>query len=222
MPQDEEQRLQALNRCGILDTKPEPAFADLVRLATQICGTPIALISLLDPYRQWFKAKKGFSACEISRDVAFCAHTILERGLLIVSDTLADERFADNPLVTGDPRIRFYAGTPLVTGDGCALGTLCVLDLTPRQLSGEQEAALAALGRQVMNQMELRLRNQGLSRSIAAERSAVAAQAWLRFAIDHSLEGVALLDREGRLAYLNQAFATMYGFDVGELMGRPW
>jgi GAF domain-containing protein len=114
------------------------------------------LISLVDPCRQWFKAKVGLTACEASRDIAFWAHALLQRGLVVVPDTLADERFADNPLVTGDPMIRFYAGAPLVTPDGQALGTLCVIDRTPRQLSGEQQAALAALGRQVMSRMDLR------------------------------------------------------------------
>jgi PAS domain S-box-containing protein len=222
LPPDEEQRLKALDRYEILDTEPEPAFDDLARLAAQVCGTPIALISLVDPCRQWFKAKVGLTACEGSRDIAFCAHAILQRGLVVVPDTLADERFADNPLVTGDPMIRFYAGAPLVTPDGQALGTLCVIDRTPRQLSGEQQAALAALGRQVMSRMDLRLRNRELGRTIAAEQSAAAAQARLHFAIDHSLEGIALLDRAGRFTRLNPAFAALYGFDVAELTGRPW
>lgn len=222
LPDDEAQRLKALNRYEILDTEAEPAFDDLARLAGQVCETPIALISLVDPCRQWFKAKTGLAACETSRDMAFCAHAILQRDLLIVPDALADERFADNPLVTGEPKIRFYAGAPLVTEDGYALGTLCVIDRTPRHLSGEQRAALAALGRQVMSQMELRLRNRELHRSVAAERAARAAEVRLRFAIDHSLEGVALLDREGRLTYLNHAFAELYGFDVAQLMGRSW
>ena len=222
LPEDEAQRLKALNRYEILDTEPEPPFDDLAGLAAQVCDTPIALISLVDPCRQWFKAKVGLTACEISRSIALCAHTILQRDLLIVPDALADERFADNPLVTGDPMIRFYAGAPLVTPDGQVLGTMCVIDRRPRQLSGEQRAALAALSRQVMSQMDLRLRNRELGRTIAAEQSAAAAEARLRLAMDHSLEGMALLDRAGRFTCLNPAFAALYGFDVAELTGRPW
>ena len=145
----------ALERYQILDTLPEPAIDDLSKIAAQICGTPIGLVSLVDDDRQWFKAKCGIDATETSRDVSFCAHAILQPGeVFLVPDTLNDDRFADNPLVAGEPHIRFYAGTPLVTSDGYALGSLCVIDRQPRELSPAQIDALTALGRQVIDQFE--------------------------------------------------------------------
>jgi PAS domain S-box-containing protein len=158
VPADEEARLEALRELEILDTPPEREFDDLVQIASQICGTPISMISLIDRDRQFFKAKVGVEARETSRDVAFCAHAILQRGLFVVADATKDPRFATNPLVTLDPKIRFYAGAPLRTPDGHALGTICVIDRTPRQLTEEQENSLRALSRQVEAQLELRRR----------------------------------------------------------------
>jgi PAS domain S-box-containing protein len=155
---NEEARLDALRDLEILDTAPEPEFDDLALIASQICGTPISLITLVDRDRQWFKSKIGIEAKETSRDVAFCSHAILQRGLFVVSDVMDDPRFSANPLVTADPKIRFYAGAPIRTSDGHAVGTLCVLDRTPRKLTGEQENALRALARQVEAQLELRRR----------------------------------------------------------------
>ena len=158
LPANEEARLEALRDLEILDTPPEPEFDDLALIASQICGTPISAISLIDHHRQWFKASVGFQTRETSRDLAFCAHAILQRGLFIVPDAMEDPRFSTNPLVTTDPKIRFYAGAPLRTADGHALGTICVLDRTPRQLTEEQENALRALSHQVETQLELRRR----------------------------------------------------------------
>jgi PAS domain S-box-containing protein len=158
LPANEEARLDALRDLEILDTAPEPEFDDLALIASQICGTPISLISLVDRDRQWFKSKIGIEARETSRDVAFCSHAIRQRELFVVSDAMDDPRFSTNPLVTADPKIRFYAGAPLRTSDGHAVGTLCVLDRTPRKLTGEQENALRALARQVEAQLELRRR----------------------------------------------------------------
>jgi len=154
---DEPERLAALRHYEILDTPPERALDDLTLLAAQICQTPIALVSLVDSDRQWFKSKVGVEVSETPRDVAFCAHAIAGREMLIVPDTLQDERFAGNPLVVREPQIRFYAGALLRVAEGYVLGTLCVIDRVPRQLAEDQAPALEALARQVMAQLELRL-----------------------------------------------------------------
>ncbi len=158
-PLNEAQRLRALHDYDVLDTPPEPAFDDIVHLAAQICGTPIALVSLVDETRQWFKARHGLDADQTPRDWAFCAHAILEPDAVMeVPNALADERFAGNPLVTGAPDIRFYAGAPLISPSGHALGTLCVIDQQARHLAPEQTVSLQALARLVVNQLELRQR----------------------------------------------------------------
>jgi len=159
IPANEPERLAALQDYAILDSAPEADFDDLTRLAAQICGTPIALVSLVDAHRQWFKARVGLADSELPREVAFCVHTLVRPDeLLIVPDTTRDERFRENPLVIDRPGIRFYAGTPLVNPDGHVLGTLCVLDTIPRDLTHEQLVALRTLGRQVMAQLEQRRR----------------------------------------------------------------
>jgi anti-sigma regulatory factor (Ser/Thr protein kinase) len=173
---DETARLAALRRYRILDTEPEQAFDDLTLLAAQSCGTPIALITLLDEDRQWFKSRLGTSATETARSVAFCAHTIQQHDLFVVPDTLADERFRDNPLVVGEPWVRFYMGAPLVTHDGHALGSLCVLDRVPRTLTPEQQGALAALRRQAVAQLELRLNVDELAQALRERDHAEEAQ----------------------------------------------
>jgi GAF domain-containing protein len=153
----ETQRLAALHDYGILDTGPEGEFDDLVELASQIAGTPMSLISLVDEARQWFKARKGINVKETPRTVAFCAHAIEQAGIMEVPDASLDSRFANNPLVTGKPDLRFYAGVPLISPEGFALGTLCVLDSVPRPpLSAQQRNALQIVARQVMVQLELR------------------------------------------------------------------
>ncbi len=149
-------RLETLRKYHILDTAPEQAFDDITKIAAFICGTPIALISLVDRERQWFKSRLGLHVDQTPREQAFCAYTILHSGLLEVEDATKDSRFSDNPLVTGDPEIRFYAGSPLQTPDGYALGSICVIDQKPRRLSDEQKSNLAGLARFVMTNLELR------------------------------------------------------------------
>jgi GAF domain-containing protein len=156
VPHHERARLAALHRYRILDTLPERDFDALAVLAAQICGTPMALVSLIDATRQWFTAKVGITASETARDDGFCAHTIAQSDLLVVPDARLDARFADNPWVMGPPHIRFYAGAPLITPEGDALGTLCVLDRVPRQLTPEQGEALRALSGQVVAYLECR------------------------------------------------------------------
>lgn len=155
-PPNEEARLRALHEMDILDTPPEGEFDEIVDLASCVCGVPVSLVSLVDADRQWFKARVGIDVSETSRDVSFCAYAILGRDLLVVPDTQADPRFAGNPAVRGEHGVRFYAGAPLVTTDGYALGTLCVVDNVPRQLTLDQLRALRALARQVTAQLELR------------------------------------------------------------------
>lgn len=155
-PANEDLRLEALRRYHILDTAPEEAFDDLTFVASQVCGTPIALVSLVDAERQWFKSHLGLAATETHRDMAFCAHAIQTEDTFVVPDATQDERFHDNPLVTGGPDIRFYAGSRITTPDGFHLGTLCVIDTKPRDFPPEQQRVLEALARQVSRLLDLR------------------------------------------------------------------
>lgn len=166
LPDDEEGRLRSLHEHGILDTPPESEYDDIVLLASQICGTPMAAISLIDRDRQWFKARVGLDVDETSREVAFCAHAILDpSNPMVVNDATKDSRFAGNPFVTGDDGIRFYAGAPLLTREKQAIGALCVIDNEPRQLNDQQLQALQALARQLSVRLELRRTSELLKKA---------------------------------------------------------
>ena len=158
IPKNEVERIRRLNDLGILDTLEEQAYDDLTNLAAQICQTPIALVSLIDTDRQWFKSHHGLDTRETPRDVAFCSHAILDDNVFIIEDSSKDEKFHDNPLATGAPYVKFYAGAPLVTNDNLRLGTLCVIANEPRTITRAQINALQALARQVVSQLELRLK----------------------------------------------------------------
>jgi len=227
VPTNEEARLEALKGSGILNTAPEPSYDQLTELAATICDTPIAVLSLIDSDRQWFKSKVGLTFSETSRDVAFCAHTILGRDLLVVPDTERDERFAGNPLVTSEPHIRFYAGAPLITPEGHALGTLCVLDYVPRQLSEQQRDALQVLSSQAVAQIELRKTKANLKN---AEKSAHSAMEALRVSeefksrlIACSRDCIKVLDLEGNLIFMNEGgMQELEICDLGPVLGKQW
>jgi signal transduction histidine kinase len=211
IPATEAERLAALRRYEILDTAPEEAFDDIVALAAQICRTPIALVSLVDEDRQWFKSHLGLSRRETARDVAFCAHVVLSRAdLMEVNDATTDPRFADNPLVTDDPGIRFYAGAPMVTPEGHAIGSLCVIDRIPRQLTDEQRTALRILSRHAIAQMELRRRTRELQAEVDEHRRSAQAlensEKFLQSTLDALTTEIAILDQSGVILAVNEAW----------------
>ena len=213
---NEAERLAALRRYGILDTPAEAEFDDFTHLASQICGTPIALISLVDAGRQWFKSKVGLDASETPRDISFCGHAIHGRDIFEVPNALEDERFSDNPLVTGGPAIRFYAGMPLVTPDGQGVGTLCVIDSVPHTLTGPQREALAALGRQVVRQLELTLairRERELHETLSRQ------SIFQKTLLDSAALAIISTTVDGIITSFNPAAEQMLGYSATELIG---
>jgi GAF domain-containing protein len=168
LPHNELQRLNNLRQYQILDSLPEKEFDEIVKFAARSFNVPIAAISLVDANRQWFKASCGLAVCETSRDAAFCAHTILSFETMIIEDAHLDSRFANNPLVTGDPFIRFYAGHPLTTPEGFNIGTLCVIDRQPRKMNEQELTKLAKLAENVTMLLGLRLSTIRLQRSVEA------------------------------------------------------
>ena len=164
---EEKARLDALGSFALLDTPPEPAYDLITELASTICNAPIALMTLVDADRQWFKSRVGLNETETPRAHSFCAYTMLEENLTIVEDALHDPRFANSPLVRGEPHIRFYAGAPLITPEGHGLGSLCVIDREPRKLTTHQTQSLAILARTVMALLELRRSNTQLAEAKA-------------------------------------------------------
>lgn len=209
MHPNEHARLAQLRSLCVLDSPPEAAFDDIVRIASELTGCPIVLVTLVDECRQWFLAKLGVEVTETSRDVSFCSHALLQDTPLVVPDTTRDARFADNPVVVGPPGFRFYAGAPIVV-QGLPMGTVCVLDTVPRDLPSSKLTALEALARQVAELFN--------ARSAAAR----AARAERRFsAFMENAPAVAFLkDHEGRMQYLNRRFETLFNLAPGELLGR--
>jgi anti-sigma regulatory factor (Ser/Thr protein kinase) len=193
MEATEQARLRALRSYKILDTDPDKAFDDLTILASHICETPIALISLIDSDRQWFKSRVGVDIAETPRELAFCDKAIQQSDLFIVPDATKDPRFSSNPFVVNDPKIRFYAGAPFKSSDGYTLGTLCVVDMVPRQLTPGQQTALLALSRQVQAQFELRKNLSELRAALQERDKAEAERDESIVELQHALEHVSRL-----------------------------
>src|SRR6202453_1820064 len=170
LPSNEEQRLIALRALQVLDTPPEERFERITRLAQQFFGVPIATVSLIDAHRQWFKSRQGIDGAETPRDYSFCAHAILGDGTMVVPDARQDTRFHDNPLVTGDPDIRFYAGHPLHAVNGSALGTLCIIDRKPRELDAVQLQMLRDFAAIVENELNMIPLHEALDRLTRSQR----------------------------------------------------
>lgn len=212
---NEAARLAALAEYAILDTDADPLYDDFVLLATRLCGTPMAYISLIDHDRQWFKARTGGGPDETPRSIALCSHAIAQREVFVVEDTHADVRFAGNPLVTGAPHIRFYAGAPLVTPEGHAVGALCVADHVARQLSAGQIESLAALARHVVSQLELR---RATLRQERTRRALEASERRLRDMNEHLEERVATRTLE--LRQLNDDLAA-FGYSCAHDLRTP-
>ena len=221
LPPNEEVRLRALRDCHVLDTLPEDEFDDITRLAAHICGVPIAAVSLIDAERQWFKSIVGLPVTQTPRSAAFCAHTILQDNVMVVPDAQADARFADNPLVTGDPNIRFYAGVPLITEDGQALGSLCVIDRAPRRLTGDQQETLRLLARLVTNQLEKGRQAAAREQAEAARLKTEAERLRLAAIIETSDDAIYSMTFDGRVTSWNRGAERLYGYTAPEMIGRP-
>jgi PAS domain S-box-containing protein len=222
-PPHETERLAALHQYEILDTPPEQELDDLVHLAAHVCQAPIALISLVDSDRLWFKSKIGLTATQTDRVIAFCSHTILGPDLLVVSDALANTRFADNPLVTGDPHIRSYCGAPLTTPEGHRIGTLSIIDHVPRELSLDQLEALRVLSRQVMEHLTLDQQHRELIQAVndraRAEQALVEREEYWRLFIEHSPVALAMFDRDMRYLAASRRWMTDYQLGERSLIG---
>ena len=216
MTVDEARRLAALHALGVLDTLPEPAFDTITRTAAQLCGVPIALISLIDAQRQWFKSNVGLSGvAETPRDVAFCDHAIRDSALFEVADATLDERFAANPLVSGDPDIRFYAGAPIVLPTGERIGTVCVIDRAPRRLDDRQRALLQGLATIVGAMLTQRRQLLATTSRLAESELRVRRLYEATPAILHSIGA------DGRILHVSDRWLALLGYERGEVVGRP-
>lgn len=214
---NEQKRLAALKRYNILDTAPKLEFDDFTQLASLICQTPISLISLVDEARQWFKSRVGIEVCETHRSLSFCQHAIQGTELMEIPDAQLDERFCANPLVTGDPYIRFYAGAPLITPDGHRIGTLCVIDKSPRQLTGVQRDGLTRLSRHIMRQLESSIDHTKLIQSSEALRESYERTEQI---IDSALDAVVTMDLDGLIISWNPQAEVIFGWRASEVIGK--
>ena len=220
---DENARLALLHALDLLDTPAEPVFDRVVRLASRLLGVPMAAFSLVDAERQWFKARVGIEAAETPRDQAFCAHAIQEGEPLVVEDAAHDARFAGNPLVTGAPHIRFYAGVPVRSSSGLALGTLCALDSAPRQLDPEQRAVLVDLAAIIMREVQYRERLAAAQARLQHSSASLdASEARLRAVFDIAGAGLSLTGPDGRFISVNAALCEILGYAEDELLGRSF
>jgi PAS domain S-box-containing protein len=209
---EEVRRIETLRRYGVLDTLPEQAFDDLVAVTAEICGMPIALISLIDTNRQWFKARFGLDVIETPREGAFCEYALKQSNVFVVPDAWEDERFAQSPMVTGEPHIRFYAGAPLFSPEKVALGTLSVIDRVPRTLTSVQLQTLQVLARQVMTHLELHRQMKDLR--LSEER--------FSSAFEYAPIGMALVSIDGEWLKVNQALCALLGYTTAEFMGKTF
>jgi PAS domain S-box-containing protein len=220
VPLNESDRQVALERYNILDTLPEQEYDDLTQLAASICGTPIALISLIDRDRQWFKSSVGVDVSETPRDISFCAHAVANETILLVNDTLQDPRFVNNPLVVNDPHIRFYAGVPLRTPDNLILGTLCVIDRQPRNLTSIQIQQLEALSRLVISQLELRRNNEAANLLVSVLESSKKVSMLQQAILDSVNLAIIATDLQGTIQSFNSGAELMLGYNASEIIGK--
>ena len=222
--ESEEARARALWTRELLNSQPEPECDELVRLTAAICGTPIGLLTLLDERQQWFRASEGLKLGDTPREIAFCAHAIRQPEMLVVKDALMDARFGANPLVVGEPTLRFFAGVGLHTTEGHPLGTLCVIDTTPRILTAEQAQALAVLGRQVSARLELRVQRKMLEEVVKEKEKATAglraSEELFRAFMNASPFLSYIKDAAGRLLFYNRSFAQRFGVSEYAWLGR--
>ncbi len=211
-------RVKALRELDILDSLPEKEYDDVTKLASAVCGVPVSLVTLLDSERQWFKSKVGIEIDQTPAALSFCRHAIAEgdsESVFEIPDLAVDPRSRDNPFVTGGPMARFYAGVPLVMDDGNAMGTLCVLDMRPRQLTTQQQDMLKVLARGVVSKLELRRQNRQLR-----EQAAAMADGHLQLLLESTGEGIYGVDTDGKCTFVNRAAATMLGYAQRDLLGR--
>ncbi|HNO22602.1 MAG TPA: histidine kinase dimerization/phospho-acceptor domain-containing protein, partial [Leptospiraceae bacterium] len=222
-PENESERIKKLKSYEILDTIDEVLYDDITKLASILCGTPIALISFIDEKRQWFKSRVGLETKETHRDIAFCSYAILEHEIMEIPDSFKDERFFDNPLAVSEPFVRFYAGAPLITPEGLTLGTLCVIDSRPKTLSSDQKTALTILSRNVVSLLELRLAqhhlNQDIERRKLLEDKLIKSEKRFSYSLDTMLQGCLIISYDYKYVYVNEAGADHCRKKKEELLG---